>query len=245
MKLICLPYAGASAVIYMKWRRTLGPDFGCVPLELAGRGVRAGEPFYEDMAEAAEDIAARLVQESGGEPYAVFGHSMGAMILFEALRLIRDRGLPRPAAIFFSGRPAPDLAPPEEPIHELPDDAFESRILGMGATSPELFASEGLRKVFMPILRADFRLVAAYRYVEREPLPWAFAVLAGAEEKWTDAEMAGWRRHTTKNCVIVRMPGGHFYWQQGEGATALPALLRRELQQAEWLEMSRVQDSRG
>nr|WP_251377098.1 alpha/beta fold hydrolase [Paenibacillus sp. YPG26] len=220
----------------MKWKRILGPHLCCVPLELAGRGVRMGEPFYKDMAEAAEDIAARLVQESGGAPYAVFGHSMGAMILFEALRLLRDRGLPAPDAIFFSGRPAPDLAPPEDPIHELPDDAFESRILEMGATSPELFASRGLKNVFMPILRADFKLVATYRYEEREPLPWTFTALAGAEEKWTDAEMAGWQRHTEADCRIVRMPGGHFYWQQGEGATLLPEYLRGELHRTELLE---------
>lgn len=86
------------------------------------------------------------------------------MILYETARLIRDRHLPAPVKLFFSGRPAPETPAPESPIHRLPDGEFAERILDMGATSEEIFASKPLRDVFMPILRADFRLVETYKY---------------------------------------------------------------------------------
>lgn len=213
MKLLCLPYAGASAGIYMRWRKRLAPDAECLPLELAGRGVRTGEPFYADMREAAEDLYERLRPQLDGTPYALFGHSMGGMIGYELARLIRDRHAPPPTALVMSGRPSPETPRKEAPIHLLSDAEFADRIREMGATSSELFANKQLWNVFMPILRADFRLVETYVYEEREPLPWPLTAIAGQEEAWTEAELDGWRHHTTGGCRIVRMPGGHFYWQ--------------------------------
>ena len=213
MKLFCLPYAGASAAIYMKWKKTLEPVAECVPLELAGRGVRSKEPFYEGMEDASEDVLEQLMRRMDGTPYAVFGHSMGGMILYEVARKIRQRMLPPPSALIFSGRPAPDIPRAEAPIHELPADEFAEKIVAMGATSKEIFSMPALMNVFVPVLRADFRLVETYRYEEAEPLPWRLTAIAGTEEKWTDAELEAWHRHTSEGCRIVRLPGGHFYWQ--------------------------------
>ncbi len=213
MKLFCLPYAGASAAIYMKWKKHLEPDAECVPLELAGRGVRSKEPFYEGMEDASEDVLAQLMRRVDGTPYAVFGHSMGGMILYEVARKIRERGLPSPSALIFSGRPSPDTPRKEAPIHELPTGEFADKIVAMGATSKEIFSMPALMNVFVPVLRADFRLVETYRYEEAEPLPWRLTAIAGTEEQWTDAEIESWNRHTSEGCSIVRLPGGHFYWQ--------------------------------
>ncbi|WP_239616495.1 thioesterase II family protein [Cohnella mopanensis] len=230
MKLFCLPYAGASAAIYFRWKKCLAPILECIPLELAGRGTRSGERFYEGMEEAREDVLRLLEARMDGAPYALFGHSMGGMILYETARLIRDRNLPAPVKLLFSGRPAPETPAPESPIHGLPDGEFTERILQMGATSEELFASKPLRDAFMPILRADFRLVETYEYEEKKPLPWEIAVITGEEEKWTTAEVEGWKRHTSAHCRVVNLPGGHFYWQdRPESLQALHTLLRDEL----------------
>jgi surfactin synthase thioesterase subunit len=230
MKLFCLPYAGASAAIYFRWKRSLAPELECIPLELAGRGTRSGERFYEGMEEAREDVLRLLEERMDGTPYALFGHSMGGMILYETARLIRDRKLPAPVKLVFSGRPAPETPAPDSPIHRLPDEEFSKRILEMGATSSEIFASKPLRDVFMPILRADFRLVETYKYEAKPPLPWETMAIAGEEEKWTSAEVEGWRSHTSADCRVVRLPGGHFYWQDRlDSLQTLHALLREEL----------------
>jgi surfactin synthase thioesterase subunit len=230
MKLFCLPYAGASAAIYFRWKKCLAPKLECIPLELAGRGTRSGERFYEGMEDAREDVVRLLEARMDGTPYALFGHSMGGMILYETARLIRDRNLPPPVKLIFSGRPAPETPAPESPIHRLPDGEFTERILKMGATSEEIFASKALRDVFMPILRADFRLVETYEYEEKKPLPWEISAITGEEEKWTTAEVEGWKSHTSAHCRVVSLPGGHFYWQDRlESLHALHALLRDEL----------------
>ncbi|MBW7476451.1 alpha/beta fold hydrolase [Paenibacillus oenotherae] len=229
MKLFCLPYAGSSAVIYEKWKKRLAPSAVCIPMELAGRGTRTREPFYMGMADAAADMLERLKAHMDGTPYALFGHSMGGMIMYEVCHLIRAQGLQPPAMLFFSGRPAPEVPRREAPSHELPDDEFAQRILDIGATSAELFANQQLRDIFMPILRADFRLIETYKYEDRGPLPWPITAIAGIDEVWTEAELEAWNGHTSAGCQIVRMEGGHFYLQ--DNAEPLLMLLQSRLAQ--------------
>lgn len=211
----------------MKWKKEFGKGMECIPLELAGRGIRAKDPFYMGMRDASEDVLDQLMRHYDGSPYALFGHSMGGMIIYEAARLLRDRNMPAPARLFISGRPAPETIDSAEPIHQLSDDEFAKRIVEMGATSPEIFASKPLKDVFMPILRADFRLVETYRYEEKEPLAWGLTVIAGEEERWTEQELGGWKRHTKDECRVVRMPGDHFYWC--DKPESLLGLLKEEL----------------
>jgi surfactin synthase thioesterase subunit len=48
LRLFCLPYSGASAMVYVRWRRAL-PDWLRCPLELPGRGRRMDEPLQSDI----------------------------------------------------------------------------------------------------------------------------------------------------------------------------------------------------
>jgi medium-chain acyl-[acyl-carrier-protein] hydrolase len=200
-----------------------------VPIELAGRGVRRQLAFYEGMDDAAEDVMGQIMNlVTAGEPYAVFGHSMGGMILYEAAHRIRERQLPPPSLLIFSGRPAPHVQLPDADIHQLPDAAFMKRIEDMGGTLAELFSHQQLRDIFLPVLRADFRLVETYVYAPRAPLPYPFLVAAGTTERWTDEELEGWREHTSAACRIVRVDGGHFYWNSNP--EPITSLLSEELQ---------------
>lgn len=213
MKLFCLPYAGGSANLYAAWRRRFQAGTACVPIELTGRGVRRQLAFYEGMKDAAEDVVEQMMNHATDkEPYALFGHSMGGMIAYEAAHLIRKRKLPPPALLIFSGRPAPHVVRTEPDIHQLPDADFMKRIEEMGGTTSELFADTKLRNIFLPVLRADFRLVETYAYTPLAPLPYPFLVVAGTAERWTDEELNGWHSHTSAGCRITRLEGGHFYW---------------------------------
>ena len=44
LNLLCLPYSGASAMVYSRWRRKLPAWLQVRPVELPGRGARMAEP---------------------------------------------------------------------------------------------------------------------------------------------------------------------------------------------------------
>lgn len=201
-----------------------------MPIELAGRGVRRQLAFYEGMNDAVEDVTEQLMNHviEDGKPYALFGHSMGGMIGYEVAHRIRERQLPPPALLIFSGRPAPHVQRTDADIHQLHDDEFMQRIEDMGGTSSELFGDQQLRNIFLPVLRADFRLVETYAYTPRPPLPYPMLVVAGTTERWTDEELLGWQEHSTATCRMTRLEGGHFYWNGNP--EPITSLLSDELQ---------------
>lgn len=51
------------------------------------------EPPYLSLEEAVEDITSIIMQQLSGDPYAVFGHSLGAILAYETIYQLKSRGL--------------------------------------------------------------------------------------------------------------------------------------------------------
>src|SRR5688500_6835812 len=82
LRLFCFPYAGGGPAIYRLWPQSLPSLVEVCVAQLPGRGTRLkDQPFtsLEALIEAAAEAIAPLLDK----PFALFGHSMGAMITFE------------------------------------------------------------------------------------------------------------------------------------------------------------------
>lgn len=166
--------------MYKRWSNQLHPGVRLVPAELSGRGSRMDESFYRDVEEAVQDLLPLVLKTAlSSDAYAIFGHSMGSLLGYEVLHALREEGFPLPAAVFLSGRGAPHCELREvRPTHMLPDDAFLEELKGMGGMTDELLQHRELLDMFMPILRADFKLVCKYEHRMRPPLPLRLTVVA-------------------------------------------------------------------
>ena len=71
LDLYCLPCAGASASVYLRWRRRLPAWIEVLPLELPGRGMRLGEPSVEDFQTLVEQLCEEIAQgRHGGRQFS-------------------------------------------------------------------------------------------------------------------------------------------------------------------------------
>ena len=102
VRLLCLPCAGASATMYLRWRRSLPPWVQVVPVELPGRGSRLGEPFVESFAALVAGLCDEqsAAMNTTASSFMLFGHSMGGLLAWGIAQRLRERGLPAPAALF-------------------------------------------------------------------------------------------------------------------------------------------------
>jgi surfactin synthase thioesterase subunit len=217
LTLLCLPYSGASAMVYSRWRRKLPDWLQLQPVELPGRGARFGEPLQTDMRQLALQLA-REQRASLRAPYALFGHSLGALLACEMAHALRSIGCPEPVALFASGTAAPTLRSEyDRAFADLKtDEELIDRLRTLNGTSEEVLANRELMSLTLPVLRADFLLCGRFRPVERAPLQCPVHVLGGKDDRATTEQLIGWSRETRGSFSVDMLPGGHFFIHEHE-----------------------------
>jgi medium-chain acyl-[acyl-carrier-protein] hydrolase len=218
VRLYCVPHAGGGASAFRAWGAAL-PGVEVRSVQLPGREDRIGEPALRSAAEIAGPLADAL-QDDGAPSgrWALFGHSMGALVGFEVLRELRRRGTPGPVHFFASGHRAPQLPDPDPPMHALSDDEFldalDERYGGVPAAVRE---SDELLELLLPGLRADVSVCDTYEHVEEEPLDCPLTALGGERDRGVRREeLEAWREQTRGEFRLEMFAGGHFYLQERE-----------------------------
>ncbi|HKR50298.1 MAG TPA: alpha/beta fold hydrolase [Pseudonocardiaceae bacterium] len=213
LRLICLPAAGGGASRYRDWPAHLPDDVEVVSVQLPGRESRFTEPPIESM----EQLTGPLLDGLAGyltPPFALFGHSMGALIAFELarrMRRMRPEGL-APVHLFASGCRAPHLPSRSPDRHPLPAPEFLAAVGELGGIPPELLAEGQLLEAMLPTLRSDFTLRETYLFRLGAPLSCPVSAFGGLQDEEVPPEdVRAWSRHTSGTFRVHLLPGGHFF----------------------------------
>jgi medium-chain acyl-[acyl-carrier-protein] hydrolase len=212
IKLFCLPYAGATSFIFSSLGSKVHNEIEVCPVELAGRGIRCDEPFCENFEEAVNDAYETIKDSLIDSPYAFFGHSMGSWLALELYHKILEKGHNKPIHIFFSGNKPPHIPFSQKKIHTLPQLQFKQELLKLGGTKEEVFDNEELAKIFIPILRADYKIIENYKYVEKaNKIDCGVTIFNGTLDVFTEDEIKLWQKYCEYECRIINYEGGHFF----------------------------------
>ncbi|MFD1675964.1 thioesterase II family protein [Alicyclobacillus fodiniaquatilis] len=216
IKLFCVPYAGGSSALYNNWIKQLAPRIECIPIELSGRGLRFIEPLYTSIEEAVDDVYTKIAAQLDSSPFAIFGHSMGAVIGFEVTHRICQVGrIPR--HLFVSGRNAPHCSITSRPIHLLSDSEFMQELVEMGGTDKTVLEHEELVDLFLPILRSDFGISHSYKFVKKKSkLSCDISVFYGNLEQMSFEDGMAWKEHSEGMCRVFKFSGNHFFIKSQE-----------------------------
>ncbi|MFD4628500.1 thioesterase II family protein [Streptomyces sp. NPDC058284] len=210
VRLVCFPFAGGSASYYFGLSGLLAPGIEVLSVQYPGRQDRHAEPCLESVAELADGVVAHLPAD--GKPFALFGHSLGAIVAFEVARRLRGPAGPGlPVHLFASG----GIARPYRPAggaRRFGDADLLAHLRAMGGTDERFFASPELQELILPALRADYRAVGTYEAPGPGRLACPITALIGdADGRTTPEEAAAWRERTAAGFDLRVLPGGHFY----------------------------------
>jgi medium-chain acyl-[acyl-carrier-protein] hydrolase len=180
----------------------------------------------------APDLATAIAEQITAAtrmPFAIFGHSMGALLAFETVRTLRLRHGLQPVALFVSGFSAPHLKPLRPPMRDLPEAAFRDELRRYGGTPELVLADEEFMQFLSPLLRRDLGICETYDHQSGPKLTVPIIAFGGADDPtvpwgrlldWSDQTAAAFRAHF--------MPGKHFFIK--EAAPLICATIAQDLQ---------------
>src|SRR5258707_2519146 len=169
LRLFCFPHAGGSVDVYRGWRKALPEQIDMCLVHLPGRGRRTRERAFTQLDGVVNAVADRMSVKTE-IAYALYGHSMGALISFELGRELFRRHGAGPAHLFISGHCAPQDARKEPPLSNLPHDEFIIELKRLNGTPRNVLDNRELMDIFVGVLRADFKVVEHYEYRPGNPL---------------------------------------------------------------------------
>lgn len=208
--LVCLPHAGGSASFFFPVSRELGPEFEVLAVQYPGRQDRRHEPNIDSLPRMADEIVEAL-RHLDDRPFALFGHSMGAMLAYEVTLRLADAGLRTPTRIFVSGRRAPSRYR-DDRMHLLSDQEILAQLRRLNGTEAVALDDPDIREMIMPVLRSDYRAVETYRHEPGRMLDCPVTVLTGNQDPLVSIEEAcAWEEHSTGPTDLRVLPGDHFY----------------------------------
>src|SRR5262249_22244925 len=141
-----------------------------------------------------------IVAEFADRPYAMFGHSLGAVLAFEVARRARDRNLAAPAHLFVSGSYAPQLPRTLPPLRFIDGDMAFLEAVGAedGGGRRIVLGRADLRLPIVPALRADIALTETYAYRPAPPLDCPLTAYSGDADPIVPSDrLVPWREQTT------------------------------------------------
>jgi medium-chain acyl-[acyl-carrier-protein] hydrolase len=228
LRLFCLPCAGGGASAFRTWRADLPASIDICPIQLPGRESRLHEhPFtaMEPLVAAMADGLERHLHT----PYALFGHSMGALIAFELARELRRRGAPDAVRLFVAGFASPET-PRTRERHRLNDRDLIEELRDFGGTPAVLLNDAEMMRHVLPILRADFSVIETYRRRDEAPLDIPISGFAGADDREAPAAaMTGWGRHSSAGYRLTVFAGDHFFVHAPNVRQAVTEVIARDL----------------
>lgn len=159
--LYCFPHAGGAAGEYARWA-AYTPGLRLVAVQPPGRAHNLGARAFTAMPELVREILATV---RFTPPFALFGHSLGALVAFEVAKALGTS----PTRLFVSSCPPPPLSVSDPPLHLLDDPGLHAEIERRWGPLPAATgADRDLLTAALACYRADLR---CWRPTSRCPAP--------------------------------------------------------------------------
>jgi surfactin synthase thioesterase subunit len=211
LPLLVFPHAGAGASAYRDFSKILSTKFRVIVFQYPGRQDRASEAALVTLPEIAAGAFGEFSASvhNRGVPIVTFGHSMGALVAFEFVRLAEANGIDV-RHLNVSAAVAPSNAA-EKPPHPEDDEQILNHLAALEGTDSDVIANRQLMRLALPVIKADYKAFDAYSCAEDIKVTTPIHAMGGDQDPYiTLGDLYGWGKHTD-TVKVTMFDGGHFY----------------------------------
>jgi medium-chain acyl-[acyl-carrier-protein] hydrolase len=208
-QVVTMGHAGSGAAQFVGWQARFEPGVWLRAVRMPGREARLLEQPHETVGAMVAELCAPLVT-GARVPTVLYGHCLGALVMYELAHALSDRGFPL-QAIVVSAQGAPDGPRPEALASELPSSAFWEIVRDQGGLPDAVLASTEMRELIEPALRADWLAADSYAFNARSKLDIPITAVWGTRDRLVRREaMCGWQLHSHADFRLREIEGDHF-----------------------------------
>lgn len=212
MILICIPHAGGSSLSYVKWKKYLKDSIHFHAYDLPGHGKRMSEELLLDYGVILEELRTFVLNiiEKTEEEYAIFGHSMGAVLAYDLYECFKKSQVRLPAHMIFSGRWPPYIE--EDKEEEVTFEEFKNN-LPAGIDVSEIAKDSEMYDLFLKVIYSDLRVLGSrplsHQVFEIEA---NITVLYGSkDDSMRSKQVLAWRKSAAKSISFHSIEGTHLF----------------------------------
>lgn len=231
--MFCLPPAGSSSAIYASWKQlaldTLtDTHINIVPIEYPGHGSKSDKPLINDPDILAQEIAQTIIAHNINShtnninshtnkktPYILFGHSVGAALLWKVMDYLREEGATEELAlVVVSSRPENQYLQHIKGRYKLTDEEIIVKLKNYNNFPDEILQNKEALAYFLSIIRSDFYLSDQLLKERITKIKTPLVAFFGVDDPDIPEKimMEGWQQHSEiwLGCFILE--GDHFYF---------------------------------
>lgn len=214
MNLFCLPPAGSSASLYSGWKKLTTDNINLIPLEYPGHGTLVRQALIHDPDQLSRYILDKI-QAYGDQPFALFGHSVGAALAWRVEQLLQQTPLQAQIKLLIvSGRPEMTFTKDMAPKRFLTREGLIKALKHYNGVPEELLQNDDAMDFFLTILRNDFHLND--NMLQDQVIKTNTPLMAFYGEDDPDIanhqQMEAWQNHSYQWLGCHALAGDHFFF---------------------------------
>ncbi len=147
-------------------------------------------------------------------PFAIFGHSMGALVGIKLAHELRRRHGVDPVWMGLSACIAPAMRERETKWLDCPHSELMDEIVSLNGTAPDILGNDEFMALIAPVLRADFHLCGTYARGDGPPLACPVLVLGGSQDDEvmeSPDNLSAWAQETSGAFDLQLLDADHFF----------------------------------
>jgi external thioesterase TEII len=208
MQLICFPYLGGYANSFQHLANQITGDMDIWSSNAPGHGSEQSTPLQS--IQSLVDLYYQHLKAIVRPNYIFYGHSMGAVVaFFLANKIVSSIEYPvKPTAIILSGSNPPSFYQNLN-CAALSDKEVIDRIISYGGISDLILKEQSLLEYFLPVYRADFKVLESSADCEYERLDIPAYLLQGEKDSIVSLEQAiSWTRYFVDEINLIMIENG-------------------------------------
>jgi medium-chain acyl-[acyl-carrier-protein] hydrolase len=192
--LVCFHGAGASAVTFHRWRKTLSEHVDMLSVQLPRRDQRVGESQYSDFTRLGLDLLPQLRAQIKDRRCVFVGHSMGGILARHMAQLLATKDCQIEHLIAIAAFSPLEVVAAIKDLHQQSDKALESTFVEFAE-----LAESPIKQKLLEVLRADLLLLSTYQNIDSQ-LNCDVTLFAGHQDNYTTIPHSErWLQHVKAN----------------------------------------------